>query len=194
MSGERLEAPQPEQIPVRELQVGQPFKPFEGLTALPHIEHDDVYTLLAMPVQLFGIRGGVSLLTEPAGENLTEIVTPLGRARFVRSFEGDGYTIEEAPLSLELTFGITSIDQFYRLNPYIMEFNLGGLRYYLRCGGWDGQKAVEGSIVEDGEIDLFDAILKSSEGESEANVLVPYDLGKLTGIEAQIVERATPIR
>lgn len=191
---EKLRPDQQEQSGIRKLEVSEVFKPFEELTAFPVIEldHTKRINLYEIPIEFNGVRGKLSLLTDPGAEDLTATDTPLGKVRLVKSFEGNDYTIDEMPLGIELNFEITTMDQHRRLNKHTMEFDLGGKKYYLRCGGVDHVNAVEESIKEEGEMELWDSDLIPEE-KKEGTVLLPYDPSKLAIIEARIVEKEIPL-
>ena len=173
------------------IEVGQVFKPFEGRTEFPPIELDDekVQRLIEAPFQLKGINGRLGISTIPDSRMMLNPVTPLGEVQFVRSFENGNITIKKIPLELELDFDITTMGEFYILQKYAMEFVLGNETYYLECNGIDRERAVKRSIEEEGRMELFDPALHLKDENGRANVSLPYDITKLSQIEARIVAK-----
>lgn len=178
---------------VRVLEVGEVFKPFEGLTELPPIPSDlksQSVDLVTIPFQFKEAHGSITLnaLAYDWANDLHGGPTPLGEARFVKSYKSGGeVAVNEAPLVIRLDPVLfTSVEQFRELLKHTLEFKLGDNRYF--CGFY-----AEGETEDDikRELELKGDYSLSSEftsiGDQSGEAFLPCDLSVLRTIEVKIL-------
>lgn len=168
--------------------IGEVFTPFETLPPFPReVRLGARPEVFAYPLTFQGIPGRIALISETTPEDFTSIVTPLGKAQLITSYEQDRETVEVSPVTLELRFNITTMDQYYDLEHFLVKFSIAGQNYYLFCGGCDSTAAVRKTLEDREKMELFDSNIHPKD-DPTGTVLFPYDSEKLSSIKASIVE------
>jgi|SRR3989344_3641025 len=189
-----------EEVRIEEKRVGDKFLPFEDLFNFSGIKLTEKGGQIMHVGNGFNFKGvpvSITIMTEDYSMGLESVVTPLGRAREVISFENDEIKAEEHPLILGVHTYIRSIKtdrnlQKYRnLQEYALEFDLGGKNYYLRLGGEDDPNTMGRAIQDGHDVEPFDCSLKDIDGNA-MNVLLPFNPDLLRNITAKIVKKDLP--
>lgn len=173
----------------REVQVGETFRPFEGMN-FPDIrlDQEELLSLLESPFRVKGINGILRMTTDPkAMFSNDEIVTPLGSVKSVWKIDGNERRVTQVPLSPDIQFFLRETTQLDFLDDYALEFQLGDDSYYIIFGRDDNDVNERDFIGdEDVEAGYYDCI--DSRGD-DVTLELPYDIERIRQIQVRIVER-----
>ena len=203
---ERADTGVPEQ-PIK-AEVGQSFKPFEGLVNLPTPDRHETYVesvdyILSRDFELGGIRATIALSVEEEvflPDMPRPFVSPLGEPTVEYTY-ADGMEVPlKTPLQLITFSTIDSLTKYIELSQYQLKLQLGNETFYLDCAEIISDEP-ENNLQEAGEI-INDGILEKWGGghftsrgdlyDGEGNltgVVLPYDPEKLSAIEVTIVPK-----
>lgn len=175
--------------PVTDLEVGQAFRPFEDLLALPgryQREHADTGKV---PFKFRGITSTIDLMPVEVQDIWDKVQTPLGDVTSTKVFSGNRIILKEKPFTIGLGFAVvSSLQQFHELANHVWEFKIGSKTF--RCGfetGGRTDKDVEAEIGEGEGISFPSEFVDI--GDEEGIVFLPSDVARLREIEVTILPR-----
>ena len=203
---ERADTGVPEQ-PIK-AEVGQSFKPFEGLVNLPTPDRHETYVesvdyILSRDFELGGIRATIALSVEEEvclPDMSRPYEAPLGEPTVEYTYREGSEVPLKTPLQLITFATIDSLPKYIELNKYQLKFQIGDKIYYLDCTEQfdeDERRNNEeaGEIVNDGVVQGWGGGHFPSRGElydgggNSTGVVLPYDPEKLSTIEVTIVPK-----
>lgn len=201
---ERTETETPPPISV---ELGQRFRPFEGLQPLrlpkdyeTFVENVDY--VASREFEFNGVRATIALTLDEdyySPDVRRDFDTPLGIVKLEHHYEDGGQVTVKTPLQLTIFSTISSIEDYKTLSQYRVVFNIGGNNYYLDCMEQldkDKSKALEWA-----EDNIENGIRNNSGGGAfvsntlldlsgeEVVAVLPYEPSLLSTIEARIVRK-----
>lgn len=189
-------------------EVGQSFKPFEGLVSLPtpdrrEIYVESVYYILSRDFELGGIRATIALSVEEEvclPDMPRPYEAPLGEPTVEYTYREGREVPLKTPLQLITFATIDSLPKYIELNKHQLKFQIGDKVYYLDCvEQFDNEERRNneeaGEIVNDGLVQGWGGGHFPSRGDlydGEGNltgVVLPYEPVKLASIEVTVVPK-----
>lgn len=203
---ERADSGVPEQSIKAE--VGQSFKPFEGLVNLPTPDKHETYVesvdyILSRDFELGGIKATIALSVEEEvclPDMPRPYEAPLGEPTVEYTYVEGREAPLKTPLQLITFATIDSLPKYIELNKHQLKFQIGDKVYYLDCAEqFDNEERRNneeaGEIINNGVMENWGGGHFTSRGDlydGEGNltgVVLPYDPEKLSTIEVTIVPK-----
>lgn len=193
------------------VEIGQTFRPFEGLQELPLYTNRETFVesedyVASREFEFKGIKATIAL-TVPEDHVSPDLLyregfeAPLGVATFEYQYRDGKEGTVKTPLQLAIFSSLGSIEDYVILSQYQFDIKMGNSNYSLEC--------IEKPLHKDQARDIREAILIIEEGLAEdcdggafvssdlkdhngndVAVALPYEPSRLSTIETKIVKRS----
>mgnify|MGYP001579848455 CR=1 FL=1 len=191
------------------VEIGQIFRPFEGLQELPLYRDRETFVesadyVASREFEFKGIKATIAL-TVPDEYEAPDLIyrrsfkTPLGVATFEYQYEDCKEDTVKTPLQLAIFSSLGSIEDYVILSQYQFDIKIGNSNYSLDCTELfhkdkareisEAIEIIKEGLAEDGDGGAFvSRDLKDHNGNA-VTVALPYDPSRLSTIEIQIVKK-----
>lgn len=194
------------------IEIGQTFKPFEGLQELPFPKEHETFVesvdyVASREFEINGVKATIALTIDYEDIYSPDVPrdseTPLGTVVLEHHYYNGQEMTVKTPLQLVIFSRLDAIEQFLALRQLQVEFTIGDKEYILDCmeplqenEGEDIQEGVE--IILDGNQNGYGGgafaskELKDRQGNGKT-VVLPYEPHPLTTIQARLVRKPPPL-